>query len=179
MAAPNLKTKRLLLRQWKEEDLLPFSKMNSDKKVMEYFPSILTIEESNALAIKFQNELQEKKYGLWAVEIPNIASFIGFIGLHYQDFESFFTPCIEIAWRLSSEYWGQGYATEGAEVVVDYAFNILKLNEIVSFTAVNNIRSRRLMEKLGMKNNLRENFHHPKVPSHFPVHVLYRLKILR
>lgn len=176
MVAPNLKTKRLLLRQWKEDDLLPFAKMNADKRVMEWFPSILTSEESNALAKMIQKELQEKEYGFWAVEVPDIAPFIGFIGLNYEDFESFFIPCIEIGWRLAYEYWEHGYATEGAKAVVDYAFKTLKLKEIVSFTAINNIRSRRVMEKLGMKSKSKENFHHPKVPPNFPMHVLYRFK---
>jgi len=175
MAAPNLKTKRLLLRQWEEDDLLPFSKMNSNPKVMEFL-YIHSREESDNLANKIQRELDERKYGFWAVEIPNVAPFIGFIGLHSTEFVAHFTPCIEIGWRLAYEYWGNGYAIEGAKAVVDYAFNTLKLNEIVSFTAITNIRSRRVMEKLGMKCNPQENFHHPEASSNFPICVLYRLK---
>ncbi len=176
MSAPTLKTKRLILRQWKVEDLIPFAKMNSDPRVMEFFPSTLSKEKSDELVKKIQLELQEKDYGLWAVGVINVASFIGFIGLHYQDFKASFTPCIEIAWRLAFDFWNKGYATEGAKTVIDYAFNTLNLKEIVSLTSINNLRSRKVMKKLHMTHNSKEDFHHPKVPLNFPVHVLYRLK---
>lgn len=178
MPAPNFRTKRLLLRHWKEEDLPLFAKINADKRVMKYFPSTLSVEESHHLAKKFQLELNEKPYGLWAVEVVNVASFIGFVGLHYQDFLAAFTPCIEIGWRLACEHWGKGYAFEAANKVVVYAFNTLKLKEIVSFTTPDNKRSRRLMEKLGMTHNPEDDFYHTKLPKDHPLgfHVLYRLK---
>ncbi len=178
MASPDLKTKRLLLRQWREEDLLPFSKMNADIRVMEYFPSTLSTKESDNLAEKIQKELQEKDYGLWAVEIPKIAPFIGFVGLHSPNFTAHFTPCIEIGWRLAFEHWRKGYAFEAASRVIKYGFNVLKLKEIVSMTASGNMRSRGLMEKLGMKHDPKDDFMHPSIPEGHPLryHVLYRLK---
>lgn len=178
MPAPTLSTNRLVLRQWKNSDLPLFAKMNADKRVMEYFPSPLSTEESNSLAEKIEQELQEKEYGLWAVEVPNIASFIGFVGLHYPGFTAHFTPCIEIGWRLAFEYWGKGYGFEAATRVIEYAFNTIKLKEIVSFTAVSNIRSRKLMEKLGMTHNPEDDFEHPLLSENHPLrsHVLYRLR---
>lgn len=176
MVAPSLKTERLLLRQWQDSDLAAFAKMNADKKVMEYFPSTLSTEESDALAKVIQHELQEKDYGLWAVEILGKASFIGFVGLHYQDFDAPFTPCVEIGWRISQDYWGKGYAIEAAKRVEEYAFADLKLKELVSFTAKVNHRSIKLMEKLGMQRNPEEDFEHSKLPKGHALswHVLYR-----
>jgi 3-dehydroquinate dehydratase/shikimate dehydrogenase len=178
MPAPALTTKHLLLRQWKESDLSLFAKINADKRVMEYFPAPLSVEESNSLAEQIQKDLKEKEYGKWAVELKGIAPFIGFVGLHYHDFPAPFTPCIEIGWRLACDYWGKGYAFEAAQRVIDYAFQTLKLKEIVSFTTETNQRSRSLMEKLGMTRNPQEDFDHPKLPKKHPLHahVLYRLR---
>jgi len=178
MSAPSLSTKRLRLRQWKDSDLPFFSKMNADARVMEYFPSTLSKEESDSLAEKIQKELREKEYGLWAVELTGVVPFIGFAGLHYQDFPAAFTPCIEIGWRLAYEHWGKGYAFEAAEKVVEYAFNTLKLKELVSFTTPDNKRSWSLMEKLGMTHNPDDDFYHTRLPKDHPLgfHVLYRLK---
>jgi 3-dehydroquinate dehydratase / shikimate dehydrogenase len=178
MPAPSLTTKRLLLRRWKEEDLLTFAQMNADERVMQYFPSTLSAEASNGLAERIQKELEEKEYGLWAVEAVGVAPFVGFVGLHYQDFPAAFTPCIEIGWRLGFEYWGNGYAFEAAQKVIEYAFDVLKLPEIVSLTTVTNQRSRKLMEKLGMTYNSSDDFQHSKLPANHPLrpHVLYRLR---
>ncbi|PIS01588.1 MAG: GNAT family N-acetyltransferase [Chlamydiae bacterium CG10_big_fil_rev_8_21_14_0_10_35_9] len=176
MPAPSLLTKRLLLRHWKESDLPLFAKMNSDTRVMEYFPLILSKKESDSLAEKIQKELKEKEYGFWAVEVIGLAPFIGFVGLHYPDFKAPFTPCVEIGWRLAYEQWGKGYAFEAASKVIDYAFNTLNLQELVSFTTVKNKRSRKLMEKLGMTHNPSDDFAHPKLQKNHPLcpHVLYR-----
>jgi RimJ/RimL family protein N-acetyltransferase len=176
MSAPMLKTKRLILRQWKEADLLPFFKINSDPLVTEFL-SVLTELESNELAEKIKKELSENPYGFWAVEIPNSLPFIGFVGLHLTTFTSFFTPCIEIGWRLDHRFWNQGFATEAATCCLDYAFIDLDLKEIVSFTSHKNNRSIRIMEKLYMTSSPKENFIHPKIPKKHPLQpfVLYRL----
>ncbi len=178
MPAPSLTTKRLLLRQWKESDLSLFAKMNADKHVMEYFPSTLSQNESNCLAEKIQKELREKEYGLWAVEAIDAAPFVGCVGLHYQDFPAAFTPCIEIGWRLAHEHWGKGYAFEAASKIIKYAFQTLRLCELVSFTTVENQRSRKLMERLEMTRKPEDDFEYPKLPKGHPLrpHVLYRLK---
>lgn len=178
MVAPKLQTKRLLLRQWKNEDLSLFAEMNSDKRVMKYFPSLLSKQESEEFAQNIQVELREKQYGLWAIELKEHTSFIGFVGLHYQDFLAHFTPCIEIGWRLAYEFWRKGYAFEAASKVIDYAFQSLHLKEIVSFTARTNQPSRNLMEKLGMRRNAADDFYHTKIPKDHPLslHVLYKLQ---
>jgi len=175
---PNLNSDRVILRQWREEDLIPFAKMNSDPIVMECFPAILSQKESDELAEKIQNHFQKHGFGLWVVEIPRITKFAGFIGLNIPQFEAHFTPCVEIGWRLKKEYWGQGYATEGAKLCLEFGFNQLQLNEIVSFTAQVNTRSRRVMEKLGMTHNPQDDFLHPLLPRNHPLsyHVLYRIK---
>lgn len=171
MSAPTLKTQRLLLRQWKESDLNAFASLNSDPRVMEYFPSTLTQEESDQLADRIQKELSEKPYGLWAVELDG--TFIGIVGLH----EIGFMPGIEIGWRLAYSAWGQGYAQEAARKVINYAFNTLKLDEIASFTSIHNHRSIKLMQRLGMTHNPQDDFDHPKIPDGHPLkrHVLFRL----
>jgi len=175
-----LKTKRLILRPWKEADLVPFAALNADPKVMEYFPSTLSRKESDSLAHRIQQKFEERGYGMWAVAIPGIADFIGFIGLNNEDkstFPAHFTPAVEIGWRLASTYWGQGYATEGAKAALAYGFETLNLPEIVSFTAVQNMRSRRIMEKIGMHYDPKDDFDHPKLPEGHPLrkHVLYRI----
>lgn len=174
---PIIRTDRLILRPWREEDLGLFAKINADPKVMEYFPSILSKEESDSLAEKIQKELTEKKYGLWAVEVSGVAPFIGFIGLHYQDFHAAFTPCVEVGWRLDIQYWGKGYATEGAKAALNYGFKTIGLNEVVSFTAVQNMRSIAVMERIGMSHQESDDFDHPKLPEGRSLrrHVLYRI----
>ncbi len=175
---PTFQTKRLILRNWRESDLLPFSTLNGTPEVMEYMPGILTKPESDALAFKIKNSLERLSFGLWAVEVKTDGNFIGFVGLSRPTFDAHFTPCIEIGWRISLEHWGKGYATEAALKATELGFEKFGLNEIVSFTAPNNQRSRRVMEKLGMLHNPIEDFNHPKLPNGHPLkpHVLYRLK---
>ncbi|NGX58334.1 MAG: Spermidine N(1)-acetyltransferase [Chlamydiae bacterium] len=176
MPAPILKTKRLILRPWKPEDLPLFAKINTDERVMDYFPSTLSTEESDAFAQRIQDQFKKKNYGLWAVEVPGVAPFIGFVGLIDHDFPAHFTPCIEIGWRLAFDYWGKGYAFEAAAKVMDYAFNELNIEELVSMTAVLNHRSQKLMEKLGMTRDPKDDFEHPNLDLGHPLrpHVLYR-----
>jgi RimJ/RimL family protein N-acetyltransferase len=177
MPAPTLITPRLLLRHWKKEDLAVFAKMNVDPKVMQFFPSILNKRKSDDLAKKIQKELDEKKFGFWAIEVPNVAPFIGFAGLHIPEIKTDFTPCVEIGWRLDSNYWNKGYAIEAAKKVLEYGFLVLKLPEIVSFAPHIHERSRRIMEKLHMRYCHDENFYHPKYSKESPLNpfVLYRI----
>lgn len=167
-------TKRLILRKWKEEDLLPFSIMNADPRVMEFFPAPLSKKESDAMVKKIQKEMAEKGYGLWALEVQESKEFIGFVGIHYVTFPAYFTPCIEIGWRLAFESWGKAYATEAASAVMDYAFHTLHIEKLVSFTAKLNKRSIQLMERLGMAYD--GDFDHPNLPEGHPLkpHVLFR-----
>lgn len=177
---PNtIKTERLILRQWQKSDFELFAKLNADPKVMEYFPSLLAEQESDALANRLLHKLEEQRWGLWAVSVPGEASFIGFIGLSEPSFTAHFTPAIEVGWRLAYEFWGKGYATEGALAALQFGFEVLNLKEIVSFTATSNIRSRRVMERIGMDHNPEDDFDHPKLAETHPLrrHVLYRLKL--
>lgn len=173
-----LETERLYLRQWQESDLPEFAKMNADERVMEFFPTILTVENSDKFARENQHSLDNSGIGLFAVEVKNGEPFIGFIGLAIPKFTAHFTPCVEIGWRLAFPHWGKGYATEGANAILKYAFNIIGLQEIVSFTSTVNRRSQAVMRKIGMVNNPSDNFLHPSslIPDGniLKKHVLYR-----
>jgi RimJ/RimL family protein N-acetyltransferase len=144
MPAPTLTTRRLVLRHWCDADLEPFAALNADPRVMEYFPGTLTREESDALAARIRSRLESCDFGFWAVEVPAIEPFIGFVGLSVPRCETHFTPCVEIGWRLAHAHWGRGYATEAAAAALAYGLNDLRLAEIVSFTAVVNRRSQLL-----------------------------------
>ena len=175
--SPIIKTARLTLREWCDADLAPFALMNANPQVMEFFPALLSQKESDELAGRIVSKMREQSWGFWAVSIPSKADFIGFIGLAKTTFEAPFNPAVEIGWRLAPEYWGKGYATEGAKAVLAYAFQTLLLPEVVSFTAEQNGRSRRIMEKIGMHHHPQDDFEHPKLPLGHPLrkHVLYRL----
>lgn len=123
-----LKTQRLVLRPWKEEDLASLAKLNADPRVMEFFLSPLTLEESVERLQVYKKHIEDHGWGLWPVSVPGVADFIGWIGLWPIGYEAHFTPAIEVGWRLLSEFWGRGYATEGAQAAIDYGFDILKLN---------------------------------------------------
>jgi RimJ/RimL family protein N-acetyltransferase len=167
-----------MLRAWQAADREAFAAMNADPRVMEFFPALLTREQSDARVERIESHWRKHDFGLWAVEVPGIAPFIGFVGLSVTPFEAAFTPCVEVGWRLAAEFWGRGYATEGARAAVQFGFERLGLVEIVSFTAVANLRSRRVMEKLGMTHDSSEDFDHPLLPAHHPLqrHVLFRLQ---
>ena len=171
-----IETNRLYLRQWQKMDLEPFSKMNSDKDVMEYFPKLLSKEESDAMASKCQSLIEERGWGIWAVSLKDSGAFIGFVGLHQPQYDFPFNPCIEIGWRLDKEFWGYGYATEAANAALKFAFEELELNEVVSFTSKINKRSQLVMQRLKMKNT-KKDFHHPafEVADPLAEYVLYKI----
>jgi RimJ/RimL family protein N-acetyltransferase len=151
--------------------------MNADPRVMEHFPALMTAAESDAAVARIEAHFEKHGFGLWAVEIVGEAPFAGFVGLSIPRFEAAFTPCVEIGWRLAAEYWGRGLATEGARAVLDFGFQQLQLNEIVSYTVPANLRSRRVMEKIGMTHDAAGDFDHPLLPAGHALsrHVLYRL----
>ncbi|MBS0263996.1 MAG: GNAT family N-acetyltransferase [Planctomycetes bacterium] len=177
MPLPVLNTSRLVLRPWRESDLAPFAALNADPRVMEHFPKCLDRAESDAMAQRIRENFDRLGYGLWAVEVQGGAEFIGFVGLNVPRFEEFFTPAIEVGWRLACEHWGQGYATEAARAALQFGFEELRQAEIVSFTVPANVRSRRVMERLGMTHRTEEVFEHPLLEVGHPLrpHVLYRL----
>ena len=169
-------TKRLQLRQWRDSDRAPFAVMNADTRVMEFFPALLSRAESDAAVDRQIAHIEQHGWGFWAVERLADQQFIGFVGIKTVAADLPFAPAVEIGWRLSPEYWGQGYATEAARASLAVGFNQLGLEEIVSFTPVFNHRSRAVMERLGMREDSC-TFEHPLVPIGIPLrrHCLYRL----
>jgi RimJ/RimL family protein N-acetyltransferase len=184
-----LTTPRLLLRSWRPSDREPFRAINADPRVMEFFPSTLTAAESDALADRIEAHFAEYGFGGFAAELRANGAFIGFIGLAVPNFDVAFllppservaahaSPVVEVGWRLAHESWGHGLATEGARAAVHYAFETLNLPSLVSFTVPANMRSRRVMEKIGMVHDPSANFLHPNLPEGHPLrpHVLYRM----
>lgn len=172
-----LETARLILRNWKDSDFAPFARMNSDPVVMEFFPKALSAEESAHMAQKIKAHIDEKGWGLWAVERKDSQEFIGFVGLSIPLSDVPVPPGVEIGWRLAKEHWGQGFATEAAREVLKFAFETLKLPEVISFTAKTNLRSQAVMKKIGLVDRKR-NFMHPRVPegSALREHVLFGIK---
>ncbi|HHT9802720.1 TPA: GNAT family N-acetyltransferase [Legionella pneumophila] len=173
-----LETKRLFLRTFQEKDVESLIAINQDPKVMQFFPAIPTREETIAFIDKIISHQEEKNFSLYAAEIKNTGEMIGFVGLFTATFQAHFTPAVEIGWRLFSKHWNQGYATEAAKAVLDYAFRKLDLGEVVSFTSVLNKPSIRVMQKIGLHTNSEDDFDNTKVPlgSQLIRHVLYRLK---
>ena len=170
-----IETERLRLRQWKDSDKPVFALMSADAETMRYLPEMLSEEESNAMAQRCHELIEQRGWGFWAAEEKATGSFVGFIGLHIPIAELPFSPCVEIGWRLSRSVWGRGFATEGASAALEFAFEQLLLSEVVSFTAVGNARSERVMKRLGMQREPR-NFQHPAVSQGHPLreHCLYR-----
>jgi RimJ/RimL family protein N-acetyltransferase len=168
-----------LLRGWKAGDRAPFAAMNADPTVMRYFAAPLTESETNAMLERNAAHFEQYGFGLWAVELSSTGEFIGFIGLSVPQFEAPFTPCVEIGWRLAAQHWNKGFATEGAGAVLRHGFESLRIDEIVSFTTVENLPSRRVMEKIGMHRNPNDDFDHPRLPIGHELrrHVLYRKKV--
>ena len=171
-----LETERLILRTWQDCDIDPMAAINCDPKVCEFVPKLNHLETVSRIE-HWMEHYAEHGFSLYAVELKSTGAFIGFLGLMIPAFDAHFTPAIEIGWRLASAHWNQGYATEGAKAVLAYAFDTLKLNEVVAFTAVNNKASRRVMEKIGMQHNPADDFAHPNLAEGHPLrpHVLYRL----
>jgi RimJ/RimL family protein N-acetyltransferase len=171
-------TDRLILRKWRQADLEVFAELNSCPQVCEFLTKQLTRLESDELARKIIAHFKDHGFGLFAVERVDTGEFIGFTGLSIPSFDAHFMPAVEIGWSLGFEHWGNGFATEAARAVVNYAFEKLQLQEIVSFTTAYNIQSRRVMDKIGMTHDANGDFDHPSLDESHPLkaHVLYRLK---
>ena len=172
-----LATDRLLLRLWRAEDVAPFVALNADPAVTAYLPGSVTPEQAARL-FATQNALYDR-HGCcyFAAELKETGELAGFVGLKYQDFDTPFAPCHEVGWRLASRHWGRGLASEGARAALGFGFGKLGLDEIVSFTVPENVRSRSVMERLGMVRDPDGDFAHPALPADHPLsrHVLYRL----
>jgi RimJ/RimL family protein N-acetyltransferase len=186
-----LRTERLLLRRFRDEDRVPFAAINADPRVMEHFVAPLDRAASDAFVDRIEERRDERGYSLWAIEVvdrpaplagrfigvaPSAGRFIGYVGLWDATFEAHFTPAVEVGWRLAAEAWGNGYATEAATASVDDGFVRVGLPEILSFTATVNLRSRAVMERIGLVRDPAGGFDHPSSPAGHPTrrHVLYR-----
>lgn len=172
-----MQTERLIMRAWREDDLEPFAALNADPEVVEFLPARRSRAESDAMVERIQSQLDEHGYGLWALEVRETGQFVGFTGLALQTFEAPFTPAVEVGWRLTRAAWGYGYATEAGRKAIEYGFAEAGLAEIISMTAVTNLRSRAVMERLGMTRDPADDFGHPRLDPDHPLHphVLYRL----
>lgn len=166
-----------MLRRWRAQDREPFAHLTADPQVMRHmFPGPLSRAQSDALVDRIETHFETHGFGLWALEIPGITAFAGFVGLSIPSYQAPFTPCVEVGWRIAHAHWGQGYATEAAAAALAYGFDVLGLQEIVALTVPDNLRSRRVMEKLGMTRDLQGDFEHPILPADHALrpHVLYR-----
>jgi RimJ/RimL family protein N-acetyltransferase len=174
----NLDTPRLILRQWRDADVDAWAAMSADPRVMEHFPSTYTRAQAEASAAVFRAALERDGYGWWPIEVKGGAPFAGVIVLQEIPFEAHFTPAMEVGWWLAHEHWGHGYATEGARAALDYAFGELRRTEIVAITTPVNVRSQRVMQRLGMTRDPTDDFENPRIAPGHPLrtHVLYRLR---
>ena len=168
-----LETPRLVLRDWREEDIPTFAAMCADPEVMKHFPRLLPYDEASVMARRIRANLSRNGWGLWAVEVKGGAPFIGFVGLSKPEWRD----DVEIGWRLAKTAWGHGYATEAARASLAFGFDQLALAEIVAFTVPANLPSQRVMERLGMTRDPNADFEHPNVPEGNPLrlHWLWRL----
>jgi RimJ/RimL family protein N-acetyltransferase len=175
--APLVRTSRLVLRAWREGDRDAFADMNADPRVVEHLVAPVTRADSHDMVDRIEACWRDRGYGLWVVERRDEGSFIGYVGLWPAMFDAHFTPAVEVGWRLAGDHWGHGFATEGGRAALRYGFEVVGLDEIVSFTADGNVRSWRVMERLGMQRDEAGDFEHPAVPVGHPArpHVLYRL----
>jgi RimJ/RimL family protein N-acetyltransferase len=171
-----IETERLTLRNWKKEDTVPFIEMCADRKVMEFLSEPLNPDEARITIRRIRDHFKEHSFGLYVLEKKDSKTFIGFTGFMIPNFEHFFTPCIEIGWRIKSDEWNMGYATEAAMACLNYGFNRLAFDMVHSFTSIHNQASQRVMQKIGLKN--KGKFIHPMLPpNHFlSEHVLYCIK---
>ena len=175
--AAMIRTGRLLMRRWRDDDRAPFAALNADPAVMEHMTTTLTPDESDAFVNRIEACWDERGLGLWAVEVPGVAPFIGYVGLWPAD-DVAGAGAVEVGWRLARSHWGHGYATEAAREALRFGFEQAGLEEIVSFTVPRNERSIRVMERIGLHHDPTDDFDHPRVdPGVNPElvrHVLYR-----
>lgn len=172
-----LQAGRVLLRDWRDSDYAPFAELNADTHARRFFSSVLTTEQSDAEADRIRAHVERTGFTFWALEIPGVTDFAGFVGLIHTGFEAHFTPCVEIGWRLLPAYWGKGFASEAAQLALQHAFEVLQLDEIVALTTYNNLPSMAVMQRIGMRRRVEDDFQHPKLSEGHPLrhHVLYRI----
>jgi RimJ/RimL family protein N-acetyltransferase len=172
---PIIETKRLVLRNWEVSDIPSLTLMNEDKEVMRYFLSTLNAEQTLSFYQRIQNHFIQHGFGLLVVEDKMSKAFMGYTGFMIAEFESDFTPCVEIGWRFQKAYWGNGFATEAAQACLDYGFNVLDFKTVYSFTSILNLKSEAVMKRIGMVQQ--GTFGHPKISSEHPLHLHVKYQI--
>lgn len=172
-----LRTPRVLLRQWKDSDIDAWAVMNADPEVRRYFPAVLNRAEALAEADRIRASIVQRGWGMWALEIPGVHPFAGFVGLNLPGYEAPWMRAVEIGWRLAPAAWHQGYATEGATAALAFAFTHLELPQVVAMSVTTNTPSHHVMERIGMVRDEAADFDHPRVPADWPLkrHILHRI----
>ncbi|MES2583602.1 MAG: GNAT family N-acetyltransferase [Pseudomonadota bacterium] len=172
-----LRTPRVLLRQWKDSDADAWAAMNANPEVRRYFPSVLDRAQAQGEADRIRASITQRGWGMWALEVPGVHAFAGFVGLNLPGFEAPWMPAVEIGWRLAPNTWGQGYATEGAAAALHFAFTQLELPQVVAMSVPGNSPSHRVMERIGMVRDAEADFDHLRVPDGSPLkrHILHRI----
>ena len=172
-----LRTPRVLLRQWKESDLDKWIQMNADPEVRKYFPAINTPEQSQGEAARIGGGITQRGWGMWALEIPGVIPFARFVGLNPPAYWAPWQPAVEIGWRLTPEAWHQGYATEAAAASLQFAFDVLELPQVIALSVTTNTPSHDVMTRLGMVRDIDADFIHPRVPEDWPLkmHIVHRI----
>lgn len=173
-----IRTERLILRNWEDRDRDLFHRINSDARVMEFFPFRRDRAQSDAKMDELQADIDRDGFGFAAAEIGVTGQCAGFAGLSPAHLPFLPAGSVEIGWRLAPEYWGKGYVTEAARAWLAFGFEKLGLNEIVSFAVWNNDRSTAVMRRIGMKADPATDFDHPAIPDSHPElrrHIFYRL----
>ena len=178
LTALKIETNRLLLRGWRDSDIEPWVAMNADPRVMEFFPRPYDRATAEDFAARARADLERDGFGWWVVEEKNGSPFAGVISLQAVPFRAAFTPANEVGWRFVFDKWGHGYATEGAKAALEFAFSQLGWREVIAMTSLLNVRSRRVMERLGMTRDPVDDFEHPRILEGHRLrrHVVYRIK---
>lgn len=174
---PTIRTERLVLRRWTDNDRAGFAALNADPEVMEHLPGVLTAQESDQLMQTIELHFEEFGFGLWAVETLWAPRLVGFAGLAVPTFRTHFTPAVEIGWRFARAEWGNGFATEAARAALEFGFDQAGLDEILSWTVAANERSQGVMIRLGMTRAPELDFDHPRLgdDDRLRRHVVYRI----
>lgn len=178
VSVPTLETRRLILRGWRDSDVDPWVAMNADERVMEFFPHAYERAYAEEFAVWARSELERNGFGWWVVEVKDEIPFAGVVCVQQVPFDAPFTPAKEIGWRLAVAAWGRGFAYEGARAALDYVFQSLGWSDVVAMTSTLNVRSQKLMQRLGMTHDPKDDFDHPRLPEGHRLrrHVLYRIK---
>ncbi len=174
-----LRTPRVLLRQWKDSDIDAWAAMNADPEVRRFFPAVLNRDEAQAEADRIRASITQRGWGMWAIEVPGVHLFAGFVGLNVPGYEAPWMPAVEIGWRLAPAAWHRGYATEGATAALAFAFAHLELPQVVAMSVTTNTPSHSVMERIGMVRDAAADFDHPRVPPDWPLkrHLLHRISL--